>query len=1795
MKRLLLLFVLCWSYSALLWAQPYGNEWINYSKTYYKFKVAQDGIIRIPYSTLSGAGLTGLSGSGFKVFFKGQELPVYVTTNGTLGTTDYIEFYGTKNDGQLDSRLFQEPEWQLHDYRSLFTDTISYFLVWDNATPANHYQQTPNNLSGAPAAEPYFMHTARQLHWNQFYAGKPFRLGGANNNYPDYEDCEGFVSSQISAGGSLSFNIPTPAKYTGPGAPTAELNSKLVGRSNDFPYLPDHHTSITVNGTEYANLTFEGYNCVPVNRVVFLSSLTSPTTSVVYNSLGDISDIDNIALAYTEITYPRQFDFGNETKFRFTLSDNALTYLEIGNFNGGSAPVLYDITNRKRITPIFEGGVYKILLQPGSNTAIPRELYLTSVDNVCVLNNCTSPCIPGNCNVWTVSQMTTTNFTNFSNTFVQGDFVIITHPSLRTGTTDWVSSYAAHRESLIGGNHNATIINVEELYDQFAWGISKHPLSIRNFINYAIDTWSVEPQYLFLVGKSVSYESVTNNPLAYPACLVPTWGHHPSDNMLTVRDFSSYIPQIPVGRLSAKNPAEVQAYYEKMLSYDQDRNCTENDRSWTKKVIHVANGHNITEMNQYLGYVNSYKDIVEAPYYAGTVVGTFTQSSYTPPPQPAFHAAMNAGASLVTLMGHSVSADEWNFDIKEPEEYTNNFKNPLMFAGSCFVGDIHSYGASNVSMAEKYVLIPEKGAIGFLATVSFGFPEFLQEFGDSLYREFSYLSYNQPIGHCVNNAMNHLYIADPANPSYEGTKITLQEYTLEGDPAFVLVGSYNDPEYVIATIGSAPNIKLYDATSGTQLTGSPVSVVNPGVNVEVTVNNIGQALTGNITITVQQQLPGGALVPVGQSVVPAPIVSSTYTINGTLTMTAGIGNIIVTINSTGSVPEDCSNNNTGTVAIQVQSSECAGLPQPVITGLSSNYCASDAAVTLAATPAGGTFTVNGSPATTFNPATPGAGTYTVAYSYIDVPTGCLLTTSQSVQVTAAPNPAFTVSASNICLTNGQVTISLDNVAAGANYVWNFSGGNVTSLGNQTYQVSWATAGNKLISLSASNNGCSAPQQTFTVTVESPLATPVVNCGTATTSSVTFNWVGVAGATGYQVVVNGVPVTTLSQFVTSYTQSGLSQGEAVAIQLTALGTGICGNSTPSAIQTCVAQNCAPVDVVVANVLSGYCTSDNAVNFVGSPGGGSFLLNGQASSGTFDPGTATPGTYTLQYEYSQGSCEYSSQLYEFVVTENPTPAITGDSFICPGTSSTLTATNGFNSYVWNNGSTEQSITVSPSEETNYTVSVTNTAGCIGTAAFTVSPAPQQTLSITTGNGNTFICEGDLLNLTASDGFASYQWGTISLEQSINISQGGSYTVLATDDFGCTYTASIEITESAITPPDILANGGSQTDFCSGETVALSAGAGYSSYTWSTGATTTGIDVTAGGNYSVTVTNANGCEAFSNINLNITTVTAPQIEASAQDICVGQNVTLDAGSGYTTYAWSNGSFGSNISISDAGTYSVTVTLNGCEATASITIPYSEGAIPEAAFEAQGSPNACAGEGIRLDNLSVNASAYLWTFTNTQTGEETTSAEFEPAVNLQPGSYTVSLVATALCGSATDEAAVESYLTVNNTPSVEVLTLPTTICPGDEVQLEGQTTAETYQWFAGEIPISSNLTVNVKPNEETIYTLLATNAAGCSAADSVLVSINEVCELPNAITPNADGFNDTWLIPQAQSNPNVSVIIFNRWGQEVYSTKAYNNGNGWDGTNNDGKELAKGTYYYLIDLNDGSDPLAGPITILR
>ena len=129
-----------------------------------------------------------------------------------------------------------------------------------------------------------------------------------------------------------------------------------------------------------------------------------------------------------------------------------------------------------------------------------------------------------------------------------------------------MQQYSDYRTSVVGGNYKAKVVDINELVDQFAWGIKKHPFSVKNFLAYARKNFSTAPKFVFLVGKGLTYNAYRSNEtnvLADQLNLVPTWGSPASDNILSSKDLTG-LPEIPIGRLSVVSPDEVGTYLEKI-------------------------------------------------------------------------------------------------------------------------------------------------------------------------------------------------------------------------------------------------------------------------------------------------------------------------------------------------------------------------------------------------------------------------------------------------------------------------------------------------------------------------------------------------------------------------------------------------------------------------------------------------------------------------------------------------------------------------------------------------------------------------------------------------------------------------------------------------------------------------------------------------------------------------------------------------------------------------------------------------------------------------------------------------------------------------------------------------------------------------------------------------------------------------------------------------------------------------------------------------------------------------------
>lgn len=447
-----------------------------------------------------------------------------------------------------------------------------------------------------------------------------------------------------------------------------------------------------------------------------------------------------------------------------------------------------------------------------------------------------------------------------------------------------------------------------------------------------------------------------------------------------------------------------------------------------------------------------------------------------------------------------------------------------------------------------------------------------------------------------------------------------------------------------------------------------------------------------------------------------------------------------------------------------------------------------------------------------------------------------------------------------------------------------------------------------------------------------------------------------------------------------------------------------------------------------------------------------------------------------------------------TAQATISANGPTSFCQGGSVVLSASNG-TSYLWSNGATTQSITVSASG--NYTVTVTTSGvgSSISTpASVTVFTPPSAT--VTAGGATTF-CAGGSVTLTSSAG-SSYLWSPGNqTSQSISVSSAGTYNVRVTDANGCTKVSSnTTVTVNAL--PTATITPGSTTTFCQGGSVTLLASSG-SSYLWSPGnQTSQSISVSSGGTYNVRVTNSSGCsQVSSNTTVTVNSLPTATITPSGSlNLTSGQSVTLTSSSG-SAYLWSPGNQTSqSISVNTAGSYTVRVTnSSGCSATSAAAV-VTVGGAPSATITASGPTSFCSGGSVSLTASTGNS--YLWS----------TGATTKSITATSSGSYTVTVTTNGVPAVSSP-----TVVTVYSLPTATITAGgPTSFCSGGSVTLTASS-GSSYLWSPGNqtsqsITVSSGGTYNVR----------VTNSNGCSSTSSntsvTVTTCSGTCDAPTGLT---------------------------------------------------------------------------------
>ncbi|MCW3078384.1 MAG: hypothetical protein JWO32_2993, partial [Bacteroidetes bacterium] len=861
-------------------AQVYGNTWINYSQQYVKFPISKEGIYRIDSLTLSTHyNLATTNPQNFQLFIKGKEQALFIKGDGDgkINTGDYLEFYASPYMGDIDSLLYWNIKYLPNPYAPIFNDTIYGFLTLNNSVSNKRYQlETDTNSVLYEAAD-------------HFYAQKTFT---GKNNYnkvleytsevsdPRYTQAEGY-GVLFNKGASISSAFSNLNTYTNAPLP-ASLTINFSGNSIENTVGIDHQIQTYFNDQSLTPIllkdtTFHGYQFVRQTFTLNSQNTTSNTnfTLISVSSPSFASFTNSSILHYISYYYPQSLTFNNQPFQKLYIDNSISSTKNFYNFNGfnlagSSGVLLYDLTNFKKITATISGSMLRAVIPDAAG----RKLCVLAAESQTI-----------NVNTLRKVNNQTGLFTNFKNAGGTKPFVIIYNKITKNGA----QSYQTYRQTIPGGSFNVILADIDELYEQFCFGINRHPLSITNFARFLNDSLPNKPNYFFLIGKSIGCDYLYPSS---PENLIPTIGIPSSDNMLmsnlSSTTTSFLIPEIPVGRLAATTNSEVMVYLAKVQQHESSAPA-----EWKKKVLHFVGGDDLPLNNLLSSYMSSYEQVISDTSFGGNVI-TFKKNTTAPIQiniSDSIKNTISDGAALINFFGHG---SEQGFDqaIDDPEQYNNTARYPFIIANACYSGNIHVAGRKSVS--ERFVFSNQRGSIGFLAATAYGFVHALNNYDTWFYEALGRTRYNYGIGDVIKET-----ILRNTNTADSLIKFTGLDMTLHGDPAIKITNGAL-PDYRIQNNSVSFNTKKYTDSIG----------------ITIHITNLGRAVRDSFFVRVERYYPNGDSAIIYKRI-QAPYFKDTLKFFVLLDFNRGVGlnKFTVKVDDYNEIPESLENNNstTGTV------------------------------------------------------------------------------------------------------------------------------------------------------------------------------------------------------------------------------------------------------------------------------------------------------------------------------------------------------------------------------------------------------------------------------------------------------------------------------------------------------------------------------------------------------------------------------------------------------------------------------------------------------------------------------------------------------------------------------------------------------------------------------------------------------------------------------------------------------------------------------------------------------------------
>jgi len=751
-----------------------GIEWIQEGQTYFQIQVTEEGMYQISLDLLREVQIPVdlIADEHWQLWHNGQAVPLLPIIE--ENQLQALMFYAESPNGGLDQYLFDQGVADLlHPDYGLITDTMSFYLSWSAEGPQLFYERLDTVVTQPPTPQKYYW-AEQETSYHEQWVKPYFKLSGANVYRSKFLRGEGFASPLMH---SYTQEIIADQAFEGP---DAQLSVRFLG---DFE---PHLFTLAVNGQERYRSNHPSFDLVQIELPIEAPTYTQPFE---WSMQGNLDALDRFQLASVRLAYPRKPIVENAAYLEGIAAASAPFY----QFEGAGENRHYlDLDGLKYYPSRFTGSAAEVWAF--ASAAQHRFVFFEEE-------------VPEITSLKEVTLIDTRPLTT-------ADFIILS--SKRYEADGSIQAYASYRASEAGGSYQTAILYYEDLLHHWGYGVPMHPQGIKNFA-YWLSRQNPNDPKIFLIGKGREYPVVRlpeqRSAPEHDDYVLPTYGYPSSDHLLFAAPGES-AARFAMGRLSISQAADIRDYLAKVRAKEvPNPQPTYENAYWQKRIIHLEGGGSLSPLVS--TYMADMRHTLEDTRWSPEIqtFNRLSSSGIEKPVTDQVFDEINRGVSLVSFIGHSATTN-LDFDINNPEKYSNYGTFPLLVALGCYSGNINT---AQQSIGELYTSYENGGFIASLATSGTGELTQLYLFARSLYRTLGAHAHEWTIGNLIREALQDRQASDPRH---------VAQLMLYGDPAIRLFHAQG-PDYTFDVSSLQTEPERID--SNTDSVDVSIDIINLGL------------------------------------------------------------------------------------------------------------------------------------------------------------------------------------------------------------------------------------------------------------------------------------------------------------------------------------------------------------------------------------------------------------------------------------------------------------------------------------------------------------------------------------------------------------------------------------------------------------------------------------------------------------------------------------------------------------------------------------------------------------------------------------------------------------------------------------------------------------------------------------------------------------------------------------------------------------------------------------------------------